>query len=188
MRIVTGISGSLLVLTFALTGCGSDDSDKKSNDATAQSSDSESEKDSDSSSSEPLDACGLLTPADLEKAFGAAFDVGEPTHQEQTGGDQCVWTDADDAPPVKTFSITVYREGALGGALEASGISVEELHEQNKEAFAPVEEIDLGDDAYLAKTELAVLDGDTLYSFSTFLGTSAEAIAGMKTLATQVVG
>jgi len=183
MRIVTGISGSLLVLALALTSCGSDEPDKEANDNSTSTSDGGD----DSSSSEPLDVCKLLTPADLQKAFNSPFDDGTLTHQEQTGGDQCVWTN-EDVPPVKTFSITVLRQGALGGSFKDSGISVEELHEQTKALYPDAEGVDLGDDAYLAKTELAVLKGDTLYTFSTFLGTSDEAIAGLRALAAQVAG
>lgn len=175
MRIVTGLSGSLFVLALALTGCGSD-SDKESNDSPST-----------SSGAEPLDTCTLLTAADLQKVFASPFDDGELTHQEQTGGDQCVWTNKD-APPVKTFSITVLRQDALGGAFKSAGVKVSELHQQGKDLMPDAEEIDLGDDAYLAGTTLAVLDGDTQYSFSTFLGTSDEALAGLKALAAQVVG
>jgi hypothetical protein len=188
MRIRTCLLGALLVLGLAVSGCGGDDSDKSSKSTSATGSSNDSSKDSgDDSSSESLDVCGMLTPADLQGAFGSPFEQGELTHQEQTGGDQCVWTNTD-APPVKTFSLTVLRQDSLDGAIKASGLSVEELHEQTKAVYPDAEPIDLGDDAYLAKTELAVLDGETLYSFSTFLGTSDEAIAGMKTLAAKVVG
>lgn len=186
MRIVPRIAVPLLVATFALTGCGSDD-DKKADEPSSSSAPGAGESSDPSSASGPFDACSLLTPADLKKAFGSPFDDGDLTHQEQTGGDQCVWTN-EDAPPVKTFSITVLRQGSLEGAIKSSGLSVAELHAQTKAVYTDAVPIDLGDDAYLAKTELAVLKGDTLYTFSTFLGTSSTAISGLKTLAAQVVG
>jgi len=186
MRISTGLSGSLLVLALAVTGCGgSDDKDKGSTD---KSTTSDNGDDKDTSSSEPLDVCALITTADLQKQFGSPFDEGELTHQEQTGGDQCVWSNSD-APPVKTFSITVMRADSLEGAIAASGISLEELYEQTKDAYPDAEEIDgLGDDAFISGSEIQVLDGDTTYAFSTFLGTSDTAITGLKALAAQVVG
>lgn len=186
MRLATAISGTLLLLTVALSGCGSDDADEpKGGSSGASSTDSGDSGDSGDSSG-PLDACALLTPADLQEAFGSPFDKGSLTHQDQTGGDQCVWTNTD-VPPVKTFSVTVMREGHQEGAIKSSGLSIKDLYDQTKAIYPDAEDQDLGDDAFLAKTELGVLDGDTFYTFSTFMGTSDEAIAGLKALAAQVV-
>lgn len=136
---------------------------------------------------EPFDVCGLLEPADLETAFGSPWDAGDATHLEQTGGDQCVWGNTD-PPPVKQFSIVVMRDGHLSKAFEDIGVTVKSLHEETKEYMTDLEELDLGDDAYLSGSTVAVLDGDTSYTFSTVLGDSPEAIAGLKKLAEQVVG
>ena len=141
----------------------------------------------DSGDDAALDVCGLLSPDDLEGVFASPFDEGEATHQEEIGADQCVWSNTD-APPVKIFSLAVYRDGHLADALADSGITVESLYEDTKALMTDIEEVDLGDDAYLSGSTLAVLDGDTSYSFSTVNGTSDEAIEGMKTLAEQVVG
>jgi hypothetical protein len=135
----------------------------------------------------PIDVCGLLTPADLRQAFGSPFGVGEGNHQDQTGADQCVWTNTD-VPPVRTFSITVLRQGSIAGALEDSGMGVKELHASARAALGDVTTVDLGDDAYLSGTTLAVLKGDTEYTFSSAFGDSAEAVSGMKELAAKVVG
>ena len=186
MRISSVISGSTLVLLLALAGCGGDDSGGGSDGG--DSSDKEQSSDSgDSGSGEKVDVCGLLSASDLEAAFGSPFDDGEATHLEQTGGDQCVWGNTD-APPVKVFSLTVMREGELSDMFEEAGVTVESLHDETRAAMPDAEDIDLGDDAYLSGSTLAVLDGDTSYSFSTTTGTSAEAIEGMKSLAEQVVG
>lgn len=195
MRLSTAISAPLLVLALALAGCGGDDSDD--DDSTAD--DAPSSQAPDDETDEPdveepedegpdqVDACALISPADLEAAFGSPFDEGEFTHQEQTGGDQCVWTNTD-VPPVKVFSITVLREGHLSDAFEDSGVSVPKLHEDTKALSPEAEDVDLGDDAYIFGTTLNVLAGDTSYSFTTSNGDSPEAIEGMKTLAAQVVG
>lgn len=185
MRIASGVSATLAVAALLLSGCGSDDD--KSADGAPSSGPAAEESNSSGAAAGPLDACTLLTPADLKQAFGSPFNEGDLTHQDQTGGDQCVWTN-EDAPPVKTFSITVLRQGSLEGAIKSSGLSVSELHAQTKAVYPDAVPIDLGDDAYLAETELAVLKGDTLYTFSTFLGTSDTAISGLKALAAQVVG
>ena len=113
-------------------------------------------------------------------------DRGSFTHQEQTGGDQCVWGNLD-APPVKTFSMTIYREGSLNPDWEENGITVQGLFADTKTYATVDEEIELGDEAYRAGTTIAVLDGGTSYSFDTFLGTSDEALAGLRKLAEQVV-
>ena len=182
MRITTGISGTLFVLALALTGCGGGDDDKKSTGSSSSKDDNDG-----TSSSEPLDVCKLITTADLEQQFGSPFDEGELTHQEQTGGDQCVWTNSD-APPVKTFSITVLRQDSLEGAIKKSGLTVEQLFDQTRAAFEDAEDYDLGDKAFIAGSEIQVLEGETSYSFSTFLGTSDTALTGLKALAAQVVG
>jgi hypothetical protein len=193
MRLTSAVSGAFLVMVLALSGCGGDDDSDGGSDDTSGSEAGDSGDSGDSGSDvgdggdEALDVCGLLTADDLEEVFGSPFDDGEATHQEQTGGDQCVWSNTD-PPPVKIFSITVLREGHLSETFEDGGVTVKGLFEDTKALMTDVEDIDLGDDAYLAGSELAVLDGDTSYSFSTVLGTSPEAIAGLKTLAEQVVG
>jgi hypothetical protein len=191
MKIRTGLLGALLVLGLVVTGCGGDDSDKKSDSTSttepSDSADSGDDSGDDASSSGPLDVCGLLTTADLQREFGSPFGEGELTHQDETGADQCVWTNTD-VPPVKTFSLTVLRQGALGGSFKAADVKVEKLHADSKAAFPDAEELDLGDDSYISGTTLAVLKGDTEYTFNTVFGTSATAIEGMKKLAAQVVG
>jgi hypothetical protein len=175
-------------MVLALAGCGGDDSDDEAGPDDAPSSNGTSEPEPDSDEPSEVDVCALLTAADLEAAFGGPWDGGEFTHQEQTGGDQCVWGNTD-PPPVKVFSVTVLREGHLSANFEAGGVTVAGLHEDTKELTPDAEDVDgLGDDAFLAGTTLTVLDGDTSYSFSTLTGDSPEAIAGMQTLAEQIVG
>jgi hypothetical protein len=183
MRITTLLAGSLLVLS--LTACGGDDSGGGS--AQDGSGDDSGSEEGGDAGSEEVDVCGLITTADLEEAFGSPFDEGEATHQEQTGGDQCVWSNTD-APPVKVFSITLLREGHLSDAFEGADVTVQSLYEDTKSYSPEAEEVDLGDDAYLSGSLLEVLDGDDYYSFSTTTGDSAEAIEGMRSLAEKVVG
>lgn len=198
------IPGSVLVLGLLLTGCGGDDSDddaSASDDSSATSSDapetdgtdepegeeSEEPDDAGEDDADEVDVCALLSAADLQKAFGSPFDDGELTHQEQTGGDQCVWANTD-APPVKVFSVTLLRDGHFPEGFGGGDYTVAQLHEDTKAFYTDTEPVDLGDDAYLAGTELIVLDGSEYWTFSTTTGTSAKAINGMKTLAAQVVG
>jgi len=197
MRLSTAISAPLLVLTLALAGCGGDDSDDDDSSAgdapSSQAPDDETEEPEDSEEPEDegpeqVDVCGLITTADLEAAFGSPFDEGEFTHQEQTGGDQCVWNNSD-APPVKVFSVTVLRDGHLSEGFEGAGVTAESLHEDTKALTPDAEAVDgLGDDAYLAGTQLAVLDGGSFWTFSTVTGDSPEAIAGMQSLAEKIIG
>lgn len=192
MRLTVGISGSLLALTLAVSGCGGDDSDDKADDGPSSQQDNDDNDDTDDTEEpeddgpDQVDVCGLISTADLEAAFGSPFDEGEFTHQEQTGGDQCVWSNSD-APPVKVFSITVLRDGHFSEGFEGAGVTAKSLFEETKEYSPDAEELDLGDDSYLAGTELAVLDGGSYWTFSTTTGTSREAIEGMKTLAAQVI-
>lgn len=186
MRITTGLAGALVVLALAASGCGG--SGTKAQGATGSGKSSPSRTSSPTAAATgPLDVCALLTPADLQRAFAAAFDTGAPSHQGQTGADQCVWTSTD-APPVRTFSVTVLRQGSIAGALKDSGMGVKELHASAKAALGNVEKVDLGDDAYLSGTTLAVLKGDTEYTFSTAFGAGAQAVSGTKELAAKVVG
>jgi hypothetical protein len=179
MRILTGLAGSLMVLALAVTGCGSDDADKEPNGGASPST-------GDKSAGVIVDACKLLTPADLKEKFGSPFGGGELTHQEDSGADQCVWTSADDSP-AKTFSATVLRQDGLDDAFGAGGLAIAQLFEQTKAAYPNAEAVDLGDEAYVAVTEVQVLDGGTWYSFSIH-GAGDGAVEGVKELAAQVVG
>lgn len=187
MRITTGLPGALLVLGLAVSGCGGGSDPQAGRSASATPTPRSSSASASPSITGPLDVCGLLTPADLQQAFASPFDAGAPSHQDQTGADQCVWTSTD-GPPVKTFSVTVLRQGAIAGALEDSGMGVKELHASARAALGDVQQVDLGDDAYLSGTTLAVLRGDTEYTFSTAFGTSRTAVSGMERLAAKVVG
>jgi len=175
MRIRTGLSGAFVVLALVLAGCGSGDSDAAAKGAPSASKAGKSEG-----------ACALLTPAEVGAKFGSTFGDGVPTRQE-TGADVCVWTSTS-GTPAKTFSITVLRQGNVEGALKSSGLQVPELFAQAKAAYPKAEKIDLGDAAYATAGEVQVLDGDTWYSFSAYLGAGRTAVDGLKQLATQVVG
>ena len=187
MRITTALSGLLLALGLALTGCGGDDPDDTNASDDGSSQDDSSEGDEpDADDAEEVDVCALVSTADLESLFGSPFDEGEATHHEQTGGDQCVWSNTD-APPVKVISIALQRDGHFPEGFGGGDYTVQQLHEETKEYATDIEELDLGDDAYLSGSQVAVLDGDSSWSISV-TGTSPEAIEGLKKLAEQVVG
>lgn len=195
MRIRSLVPVSLmLAVLLALTGCGGDDSDDGSQDKgssstgdSGDSGDSDDSDDGDDAGHDVFDTCGLLTPADLEAEFGSPFEEGEFVHTEQTGGDQCLWVNTD-APPVKQFSIVVMRDGHLSEAFENAGVTVESLFEDTREFMTDTEDVDLGDQAYISGSTIYVLAGDTSYEFSTVLGTSPEAIGGLRNLAAKVLG
>jgi hypothetical protein len=179
MRIVTGLAGPLLVLALAVTGCGNDNAGKASKAGASPST-------GDKSAGVIVDACKLLTPADLKAKFGSPFDDGELTHQEDSGADLCVWTSTDGSP-AKTFSTTVLRQKGVDEAFGTSGLTVAQLFEQGKAAYPNAKPVHLGDEAYVAVTEVQVLDGGTWYSFSVH-GADEGAVEGVKELAAQVVG
>ncbi len=183
----------LSALTLVGAGCGDDDDgddptiEGTSGDAAATDA-AATDGGDDGGEAAAGDPCSLLTPADLEAAIGSPYDAGEATHQDQTGGDQCVWSNTD-APPVKIFSVVVYTtDGLEGTPIGQAAEDAAAFYEINKAAVTPDEELNLGDDSFRAATELWVLDGDTAYTFSTFTGTSKKAIAAMKTLAEKAVG
>jgi hypothetical protein len=68
-----------------------------------------------------------------------------------------------------------------------AGITVESLYNDTKELMTDIEELDLGDDSYISGPTIHVLDGDTSYEFSTVLGTSPDAIAGLRSLAEKIL-
>ncbi|MFI6603649.1 hypothetical protein ACIBHX_46090 [Nonomuraea sp. NPDC050536] len=177
MRILTGVSGSLLVLALAVTGCGGDGKEAKG-------ASSASPVGTSKSADAGADACKLVAAGDLEAAFGSPFGGGKPAHQEDTGADQCVWTSTG-AAPGSTFSITVLRQDRLAGVFKSNGMSVADLFEQAKLAYPKAEAVDLGDKAFAAVGEVQVLDRDTWYSLS-FHG--AGSVGGLKKLAARVVG
>jgi hypothetical protein len=200
MSKLTGLFLAFLLATFGVTGCGGDESDDSGSDSSgsADRADADSGEDSGDDSGDDsggdsgdsgddvFDVCGLLEVADLEAAFGPPWDEGEATHMEQTGGDQCIWGNSN-PPPVKQFSVVVYRDGHFSEGFESAGITVESLYNDTKELMTDIEELDLGDDSYISGSTIHVLDGDMSYEFSTVLGTSPEAVAGLRTLAEQVM-
>ncbi|MEU5863254.1 DUF3558 family protein [Nonomuraea sp. NPDC047529] len=181
MRILAGVSGSLLVLALAVTGCGGDGDGEEAKGAPSASPVGTSKS---RSADAGADACKLMTAGDLEAAFGGPFGDGKPAHQEDTGADQCVWTSAG-AASGSTFSITVLHQDRLAGVFKSNGMSVADLFEQAKLAYPKAEAVDLGDKAFAAVGELQVLDHDTWYSLS-FHG--AGSVGGLKKLAARVVG
>lgn len=188
MQIGAGVAGVLCGLALAVSACGGDGGALPAASTAGTSASSTSPSSSPTAGATgPLDVCALLTPADLQQAFGSPFGAGEGNHQDQTGADQCVWTNTD-VPPVGTFSVTVLRQGAIAGALANSGLGVKELHASARAALGGVTEVDLGDDAYLSGSTLAVLKGDTEYTFSSAFGGSAAAVRGLEALAAKVVG
>jgi hypothetical protein len=188
MRIRAGLTGVLCVLTLSVSACGSGSGTPAGTSRrTATTTTPSPSATPTASAAGPLDVCALLTPADLQQAFGSPFGAGEGNHQAQTGADQCVWTNTD-VPPVRTFSVTVLRQGSIAGALKDSGMGVKELHASARAALGDVKAVDLGDDAYLSGSTLAVLDGDTEYTFSTAFGDTARAVRGMEALAAKIVG
>jgi hypothetical protein len=135
---------------------------------------------------EPLDVCALLDRADLDRLFDDHFGEGELVHHEQTGGDQCVWNNGESIP-VKQFSVTVWRQEARSETFADGDVTADKLWAAQKEYAAGAEPVDLGDDAYLEGTTLEVLDGTTIYTFTTGGGQSRMALDGMRELATTVV-
>ncbi|TDD91149.1 DUF3558 family protein [Actinomadura rubrisoli] len=184
MRILAGLSGSLLVLALAVTGCGDDGGGDEGGgeDAKGTPSASPGAKSADAG----VDVCKLLTPRDLEASFGRPFGDGKPAHQEDSGADQCVWTSTGAASGA-TFSITVLSQGRLAGAFKSNGASVAELFKQTKLAYPNAKAVKLGDEAFASVSELQVLERDTWYSLS-FHGGGGNAVGGLKELARRVVG
>ncbi|TCC65850.1 hypothetical protein E0H73_02660 [Kribbella pittospori] len=175
MRTVAAVTGSLLVLVLALSGCGN-------SDETAKGTPSANVEDKSAGAA----ACKLLTPGGLEQQFGVSFGDGVPSHQEETGSDQCVWTSSGGVSTT-TFSLTVLRQDGLRGDLKSSGMTLAQLFQQTKGAYPKAKAIDLGDQAYIAAREVQVLAGDTWYSFS-FHGPDDTGVDGLKAVAAQVVG
>lgn len=132
--------------------------------------------------------CDLVTEADLQTYFGSPFDEGEFTDSsEQAGIVQCTWSNTD-APPVKVVSIAVSTEDSLQEAFGRGAKEIHDLTRQQAEESNSISEADLslGDDSYRTTSGIFVLDGDTSYTI-TSTGTSDEAIAGLKQMATKVV-
>ena len=186
------VPAALLLLTGA--ACSDDDSsddptvtDGGTDDGTTSTTEAGADEGDDDGEASAADPCALVTAADLEEAFGSPWDDGESVHQEETGGEQCTWTNLD-APPVKTFSAVVYTDDSIEGTPIGQGAGdVAGLYELNKGAVTVDEDLDIGDEAFRAGTNVWVLDGDTLYNFSTFLGDSETAISGLVSLAEQAV-
>jgi len=178
-------------LTLAAAACGDDDDTaddptiEAEDGVTDESGDDGAEDDADDGgAASGTDPCTFLTAADLGSTFGRTWDDG--TRSEVAfEGQQCTWGTSDGELPVMSFYAAVYDGDAVE---EATTRSAEEFFQLTRDTATVDEELDFGDESFRAASIVWVLDGDTIYSFSTVLGDSAEAIAGLLALTEQVVG
>jgi hypothetical protein len=186
MNRITRLALTVLLAIGLLAACGGSDSDTSGTTTTEGGSTGGSTTTAPSAADVP-DPCTLVTTAELQAAFGSPFGEGEATHI-QTGGDQCVWTNTD-SPPVKTFDIVV--QAKFEGAMAQSGETVEQLYDSTRTLLADsstVEDLDLGEKSFISSTKVYVFQDGVMFSFSTLFGDSAQAVSGLKALATTAMG
>lgn len=132
------------------------------------------------------DTCDLLTDAEVataldEKVVKAVFSV------QPLGANQCVW--ANDTVPVKTYSLSITRTQDLPVAMRDAGQSATTFYEASKNIFPGAQPLPgYGDDATIAESTIMARKGDVFISATTFFGTSAEAVAALKSLTLTAIG
>jgi hypothetical protein len=132
--------------------------------------------------------CDLITLAEMETAFGFAWNEGEYAPPDIAPSATCTWSDADPGMPAKIVTLSVVTDAATE---EAFGQSVEDIHNGTKSALTEADivedDLGLGDDSYLTSGGIYILDGDTFYSIITIGELSDDAVAGLKAMAAAVV-
>jgi hypothetical protein len=185
------------LFAFALLGaaCGDDDSaDDPTIETDAGASDEGSEDEGDTgddggSGGDLPNPCDLITLAEMETAFGFAWNEGDYEPPDIAPNATCTWTDADPAAPARVVTLSVLTNAA---AEEATSQSAEEIHNATKDLLEEGDilepDLGLGDDSYRTAGGIYILDGDTSYSIITIGGVSDDAVAGFKAMAEIVVG
>ncbi len=88
----------------------------------------------------PVDACALLTKADVEEVYGTA--VGEPQGKELGSGrfwvSMCNYDNAETDAPMLSVGILVKAHGVAEGPVQAYDAHVAELRQELGEAAIPV--------------------------------------------------
>jgi hypothetical protein len=180
------VVASLVVTTLALAACGGGGSSGASSAGAGAKIGAATTDAPSALSSATVDACALLTKAQVSAALGSTFKQGVPADpaSRPMGGSQCVWS--DDGPPVKTFSASILTDGTLSDAFRKAG-QTPAVQFAGIESQAPRDDFEtlggVGDKAFRFKGNVVVLKGSALLRFSTLLGDSATAIAGLKSLA-----
>ena len=140
----------------------------------------------DGGESAAVDACSLITTAELEQIIGSPYGEGAPTVQADTGSSQCTWTNTD-APPIKDISVVVDTTDSIEGGILGQAIdTAADYYEVQKNNYAVDEDLDIGDEAFRAGGTVVVLDGDTLYTVLSLTGTDDAAVAAVKAVAEAV--
>jgi hypothetical protein len=184
----------LTALTLLGAACGDDDDsgsdptieDTGGDDSAGDDGSTEGVATDDGGESEPVDACSLITTAELEEIVGSPYSEGSPAADADTGSSRCTWTNTD-ASPVRQITVVVdttdsIQRGLLGQALG----DAEEYYEAQKANLTVDEELDIGDEAFRVGSNVVVLDGDTLYNVLTPDGTE-DAVAAVTAVAEAIV-
>ena len=193
MRRKQVVAALAVVTALALSACGGgskSSGDKNSDQASATTAAASA---SGTQTSATIDPCTLLTQAELAAAFGGTeFGAGEKTdHSDKPqGGSQCTWASTSETP-AKTFSVSFVSDATIAESLRKAGQTASKLYYDSASLAKQGSDYELisglGDQAFRSGSRLVVLRGDVQLSFMTLLGTSDEAIAGMKQLATTAV-
>ncbi len=83
-------------------------------------------------STQTPDPCGLVTVQEVSTALGAPIGSPEPSaFGPPLGGKSCIWSNTN-APPIRTFQITVRTNADIDKRLKDQGQTVERLFDDTK--------------------------------------------------------
>jgi hypothetical protein len=133
-----------------------------------------------------VDVCALITTDELSAAFGEAYGVGELTHHDQMGGDQCIWS-VTDPMSIGMVSLTVQRDADLPDELHDNGMDAERLFDETRRTmYADGVDLALGEKGYGSGSTVHVFYDDAIFDFMT-LGDTPEDVAAIQALASSTI-
>lgn len=141
----------LVILIFALTGCGNEGDSKAAGQKEPTKSDS----------TKLIEPCELITHAEAEEIMGVKFKEGQYSEQKMVGGKMCFY-DSMDEDASAFFQISINQKAFMPPKLLASGQSAKTLFTPIKEGFSDTR-IDIkgmGDDAFIATPGIHILKDD----------------------------
>ena len=151
----------LVILIFALTGCGNEGDPKAAGQKEPTKSDS----------AQLIEPCELITQAEAEEIVGTALKEGQYSEQKMVGSKTCFY-DSVDEDAFAFFQISINQKAFMPPKFLASGQSSKTLFSAIKDAFGDkrVDISGMGDEAFIGTPGIHILKGDYYMTIAIAIG------------------
>jgi hypothetical protein len=195
LAIVAVVSGATL-LTAACGGSDGDDAGGSGGSASAAEQTSGSGDDTgeddgsdEGGSSATPDPCSLVTPADLQAAWGVEFNEGDASETTPPYTfHSCGFGQTSNEPPARTLTVQVLGSDDIDENLREQGQTPETVFEGQRDAATDPQPLELGDEAYQTDSHISILSGDLYVSIDAPGASSPEALQGLEQIAEVIAG